>query len=48
MDIQYSFRLPSEVMEDLKVLAARLDISVAQLLRKIAREYVESQKEAQK
>lgn len=41
MDIQYSFRLPAETLEGLRVVAAKRDLSIAQLLRKVSADLVE-------
>lgn len=42
MDAQYSFRIPVETLEALKKNAEAQDLSVAQLIRRVLKVYVES------
>ena len=41
-DKSFTFRLPSEVWETIRVIAERDDLSVAQVVRKVLREFVAS------
>lgn len=40
MDTQYAFRVPAETLEALKTIAAKQDLSVAQLMRRLCTECV--------
>lgn len=47
MDAQYAFRIPVETLEALRKIADEQDLSVAQLMRRVLKAYVEEQKNAQ-
>lgn len=40
-DKSFTFRLPSSIFEDLQVLADASDLSLAQIVRKALREFLE-------
>lgn len=44
MDSSFTFRIPADILEQLRVLAEEQDVSIAQLFRKMAREYVTNNK----
>lgn len=41
MDVQYAFRIPSDLLDQLRAIAKDQDMTIAQLFRKLGRDCVE-------
>ena len=43
-DKSFTFRIPTPLLDEIHIMAAEQDLSVAQIVRKVLREFVDNQK----